>query len=363
MNSKHIQRILRFLVLGAGAGVGVALAFTCVQVHRLTTADTMPFWMLTALYTGMCALGILAGWFAAPRVIDGCGKMMDAIEKYMDSLSTAQLAAMSAGLIAGLLIAALLSQMLAFLGDSIFTLAASAVLYVVLGATGMSIGKRRTDDFSAILSSKLPRKERRAMQKGESVKVLDASVLIDGRLEPVLKTGFIEGELLVPDFVVEELRSLADSADETKRIRGSRGLETLGRLQENAAIRLSIEETGDLSAQEADVRLMTLARERNATLMTGDYSLNRAARAISLRVLNLNDLACALRQAAAAGDILTVRITKEGREPGQGVGYLEDGTMLVVEGGRGLVGSTVEVTVTSVLQTSAGRMVFARING
>ncbi len=364
MRSKNFQRLLRILVMGAGAGAGVALAFTCVQVYRMTTALTMPLGMLIVLYGGMGALGMLTGWLVAPRVIGWCGEFMETMEKQMDALSTAQLASMMAGLITGLLIAALLTQVLEFLGDSIFTLAASAVLYVVLGATGLTVGKRRTEDFSEMLSSKRPRGEKRSHQQadGAMAKVLDSSVLIDGRIEAVLKTGFLEGELIVPDFVLEELRGLADSSDETKRIRGRRGLDVAERLQADAAVRLRVEDTGDLSAQDADVRLMTLAREMGATLLTGDMNLNRAARVIGMRVLNLNDLAMALRQVTAAGDALVVRVSKEGREAGQGVGYLEDGTMIVVEGGRAFVGHPVSVTVTSVLQTSAGRMVFARLN-
>lgn len=364
MKSKQIQRLLRILVMGAGAGAGVALAFTCVQVHRMTSTTAMPLGLLVLLYVGMGAVGMLLGWLVAPKVIQWCGELMDALEKQLDALSTAQLASMTAGLITGLLLAALLTQVLNYLGDSIFTLAASAALYVVLGVTGLSIGKRRTEDFSEMLSSKTPRRERRARQQSESVpvKVLDSSVLIDGRIEAVLKSGFLEGELLVPDFVLEELRAMSDSADEAKRIRGRRGLEVAERLQSDPAVCLRVEDTGNLSPQDADVRLMTLAKDMNAALMTGDYSLSRAARVIGLRVLNLNDLVVALRQVTAAGDVLAVRVTKEGREAGQGVGYLEDGTMIVIEGGRSCVGQTVSVTVTSVLQTSAGRMAFAKMN-
>lgn len=363
MNSKAVQHLLRLLIVGAGAGAGVALAFTCVWVYRMTTMPTIPFEILSLLYCGFGAAGALAGWFLSPRLVRACIDGMNAVEKYMDSLSTAQMVAMAAGLITGLLLAALLTQVLNFLGDSIFTLTASAALYVVLGVTGVSVGKRRTDDFAELLASKQPLRDRRAAKAGAAtVKVLDASVLGDGRLEPVLKTGFVEGELLIPDFVLEELREMADSTEETRRIRGKRGLDTAERLKEDPTIRLRVEDTGDLSRQDADVRLMTLVKDHNATLMTGDFNLNRAARVIGLKVLNLNDLACAVRQTTAAGDLLTVRVSKEGREAGQGVGYLEDGTMIVVEGGRSYVGETVHVTVTSVLQTSAGRMVFARLN-
>ena len=360
MESKHIQTLLRVPLLGAGAGAGVALAFLCVQVHRMTTASTVNFGVLVLLYGGMCAAGMLAGHLLAPRAIRWFDEVMGAVERYMDELSPAQLAAMTAGLITGLLIAALLSQVLAFMGDSIFTLAASATLYVVLGVTGISVGKRRTEDFAAFMNRSQPRHQRTQADAAQT-RLLDASVLMDGRVEAVLKTGFLGGAA-IPDFVLEELKHLADAADEAKRMRGRRGLEVAERLKADEDLALRVLDTEPSNEADADLRLMTLARDTGAALVTNDFNLSRAARLAGLTVLNVNDLACALRPVTAAGDVLSVRIAKEGREAGQGVGYLDDGSMLVVEGGRSHVGQTVTVTVSSVLQTSAGRMVFAKMN-
>lgn len=360
MKSKHIQTLLRVLLLGAGAGAGVALAFLCVQVHRMTTASTVNFGVLVLLYGSMCAAGMLAGHLLAPRAIRWFDEVMGAVERYMDELSPAQLAAMTAGLITGLLIAALLSQVLAFMGDSIFTLAASATLYVVLGVTGISVGKRRTEDFAAFMNRSQPRHQRTQADAAQT-RLLDASVLMDGRVEAVLKTGFLGGAA-IPDFVLEELKHLADAADEAKRMRGRRGLEVAERLKADEDLALRVLDTEPSNEADADLRLMTLARDTGAALVTNDFNLSRAARLAGLTVLNVNDLACALRPVTAAGDVLSVRIAKEGREAGQGVGYLDDGSMLVVEGGRSHVGQTVTVTVSSVLQTSAGRMVFAKMN-
>lgn len=360
MKSKHIQTLLRVLLLGAGAGAGAALAFLCVQVHRMTTASTVNFGVLVLLYGSMCAAGMLAGHLLAPRAIRWFDEVMGAVERYMDELSPAQLAAMTAGLITGLLIAALLSQVLAFMGDSIFTLAASATLYVVLGVTGISVGKRRTEDFAAFMSRSQPRHQRTQADAAQT-RLLDASVLMDGRVEAVLKTGFLGGAA-IPDFVLEELKHLADAADEAKRMRGRRGLEVAERLKADEDLALRVLDTEPSNEADADLRLMTLARDTGAALVTNDFNLSRAARLAGLTVLNVNDLACALRPVTAAGDVLSVRIAKEGREAGQGVGYLDDGSMLVVEGGRSHVGQTVTVTVSSVLQTSAGRMVFAKMN-
>lgn len=360
MKSKHIQTLLRVLLLGAGAGAGVALAFLCVQVHRMTTASTVNFGVLVLLYGSMCAAGMLAGHLLAPRAIRWFDEVMGAVERYMDELSPAQLAAMTAGLITGLLIAALLSQVLAFMGDSIFTLAASATLYVVLCVTGISVGKRRTEDFAAFMNRSQPRRQRTQADAAQT-RLLDASVLMDGRVEAVLKTGFLGGAA-IPDFVLEELKHLADAADEAKRMRGRRGLEVAERLKADEDLALCVLDTEPSNEADADLRLMTLARDTGAALVTNDFNLSRAARLAGLTVLNVNDLACALRPVTAAGDVLSVRIAKEGREAGQGVGYLDDGSMLVVEGGRSHVGQTVTVTVSSVLQTSAGRMVFAKMN-
>lgn len=362
MKSKHIQTLLRILLLGVGAGAGAALAFLCVQVHRMTSGAGINFGVLLLLYVSMCAAGMLAGHLLAPRAIRWFDESTAAVERYMDELSTAQLAAMAAGLITGLLIAALLSQVLAFLGDSIFTLAASATLYVVLGVTGLSVGKRRTEDFAAFMNRSQPRRQR-AQADAAQTRLLDTSALIDGRVEAVLKTGFLGVGAAIPDFVLEELKRLADAADETKRVRGRRGLEVAERLKADEGLALRVLDTEPSGEADADLRLMTLARDTGAALVTNDFNLSRAARLSGLTVLNLNDLACALRPVTAAGDVLSVRIAKEGREAGQGVGYLDDGTMLVVEGGRAHVGQTVMVTVTSVLQTSAGRMVFAKLNG
>ena len=166
----------------------------------------------------------------------------------------------------------------------------------------------------------------------------------------------IEGELITADFILADLQEMAASPDSAKRLRGQRGLDTA------KVMGLKAESTGIASPAESDVALMTLVREKSATLITADSMMHKAARVAGIPAINLNDLAMALRAVTSAGDVLTVRLTKEGKEAGQGVGYLEDGTMLVVEGGSDRIGREVTVTVTSVLQTSAGRMAFARIN-
>ena len=352
MKSRLFRQLLRFLLYAAGAGAGSVLAFLCVQVHDMTSDEPLALGLLILLYGGMGALGVLLAHLTAPRLVSWWGDMMAALEKRLEALTTTQLVSMGLWLMGGLLVASLLTQILHFLGDSIFTMAVSAMLYVVLGVLGLTIGAYRAEDMASLMAEGRIRKG----GKKAALKVLDASALMDGRIAAVARTGLIEGEMLTADFVLAELQQAAASPDAARRLRAQRGLDTV------KALDLRIQSTGDAAPAEPDVALMTLVRERSAMLITADTLMHKAARIAGLPAVNLNDLAVALRAVTGAGDVLAVRLTKEGREAGQGVGYLEDGTMLVVEGGSDHIGQTVEVTVTSVLQTSAGRMAFARVN-
>jgi uncharacterized protein YacL len=191
-------------------------------------------------------------------------------------------------------------------------------------------------------------------------KVLDTSCIIDGRIEELLNTGFIEGQILIPQFVLQELQQLADAANDQKRIRGRRGLDILNRMQEAFPERLVIHPADYEDIHTVDAKLVRFTQEINGTLLTNDYNLSKVANLQKVPVLNVNDLAQALRPIYRPGDSLDLKILKEGKEPAQGVGYLNDGTMVVVEEGRSHVGGELRVVVTSALQTSAGRMIFAR---
>ncbi len=189
--------------------------------------------------------------------------------------------------------------------------------------------------------------------------LLDTSVIIDGRVADVAETSFIGPRLIVPRFVLAELQQIADSADSLRRNRGRRGLEVLNRLQQSKSVEVEISDADFPGTSDVDRKLVRLAEELGASIMTNDYNLNRVAEIQGLRVLNLNELANAVKTLMLPGEHLTVQIIQEGKEPGQGVGYLDDGTMIVVERGRDSIGETVDVTVTRVLQTVAGRMIFA----
>lgn len=199
----------------------------------------------------------------------------------------------------------------------------------------------------------------------EGAKMLDTNIIIDGRIADIAATGFLEGLILVPGFVLRELRAIADSADEVKRARGKRGLEILNRLQRLPSVTVIIYEDypeEDNEREDVDVRLVKLARARNAIVVTNDHGVAQVAKLHGVRVMNVNELAQALRPAYLPGEELVVTIVREGKEPGQGVGYLDDGTMVVVEGAAKYVGRSVPAVVTSSLQTSAGKMIFSDLN-
>lgn len=196
--------------------------------------------------------------------------------------------------------------------------------------------------------------------KPAATKVLDTSCIIDGRVETLLATGFLEGQILVPQFVLQELQMVADASNDQKRVRGRRGLDVLNRIKESYAERIVIHPADYEDLQTVDAKLVRLAQEINATLLTNDYNLSKVATVQKVLVLNINDLTQAVRPVYLPGDSLDLKILKEGKEEAQGVGYLDDGTMVVVEEGRKHIGDQLRVVVTSSLQTAAGRMIFAR---
>jgi uncharacterized protein YacL len=196
--------------------------------------------------------------------------------------------------------------------------------------------------------------------KPATTKILDTSCVIDGRIQTLMDTGFLEGQLLVPHFVIQELQTIADSSNDQKRVRGRRGLDILNNLRDEYSDRIVIHPADYDDIQTVDAKLVRLAQELNSTLITNDYNLNKVAHLQQVDVLNVNDLAQALRPTYLPGDSLNLKVLKEGKEATQGIGYLEDGTMVVIEEGRSFVGKQLHVIVTSALQTSAGRMIFAR---
>jgi uncharacterized protein YacL len=284
------------------------------------------------------------------------------LERTLDEAPPSQIVGGLLGLIASLLIAALVAVLLNplpwGLGVLISLSLAAALVYV-----GVRTGSRRRDALSVVFGrgQSTDIDEGLAPIDGQPV-IVDTSVLIDGRIVDVAAAGFIPGRLLIPGFVLEELQRVADSADPFRRQKGRRGLGVVDALQKSEDVVCELVDLDFPGTPEVDARLVKLARARGASLMTQDYNLNRLAQIEGVRVLNLNDLANAVKPIVGAGESMAITIVKEGKEPHQGVGYFEDGTMVVVENGRSHVDETVTVTVTTVLQTTAGRMIFASLN-
>ncbi len=286
------------------------------------------------------------------------------LEQMLDEAPPAQVLGGLVGVVGGLLIAALVAVLLSPLPLHIGTVV-SLVLALALVNVGARTGTRRRHAFVSVLRSTDGEGERTggAQSHGAAIDgppvVVDTSALIDGRITEVAKAGFVPGRLLIAGFVLEELQRVADSGDPMRRARGRRGLGVLEELQRREDVVCEITDLDFPEAAEVDVRLIKLAVARSALLLTSDHNLNRIARIAGVRVLNLNDLANALKPILSAGEEISIAVVREGKELHQGVGYLDDGTMVVVENAKARLGDTVRATVTSVLQTSAGRMIFA----
>jgi len=240
-----------------------------------------------------------------------------------------------------------------------FSLIFQIIVTLVFCYLGMVLALRGKDEFNLII----PYVKFSRQDIAEDIILLDTSVIIDGRIADLCTTKFISGSFIIPRFILKELQQIADSQDSLKRTRGRRGLDILNRIQKNTNIDVKIHEEDFPDIQDADGKLVRLAKILNAKIFTNDFNLNKVAELEGVTVLNINELANALRIVVLPGEILDIRIIKEGKEFNQGVAYLDDGTMVVVENGKHLIGQNLKVIVTSVLQTSAGRMIFAKLEG
>jgi uncharacterized protein YacL len=269
--------------------------------------------------------------------------------------SIRDIVAVSVGLAFGTLVAAPLAFIMSLLPNPAGTTAAIAVAAATIGSA-IAVATIRRDD---LLDPWFKPKSGKGNGFGLKPLVIDTNIAIDGRIADLLATGFLSNPLILPRFVLDELQHIADSEDPQRRARGRRGLEVLSSIRTDFANRIELYDNSVDAEREVDAKLMRVARDRNAHLLTNDFNLSKVAEMHGLQVLNLNLLANALRPIVNPGERITLKLVQEGREAGQGVGFLDDGTMVVVDGGKSLVGSETPVTVTRLLQTGAGRMVFA----
>ncbi|WP_027410211.1 PIN/TRAM domain-containing protein [Anoxybacteroides tepidamans] len=273
----------------------------------------------------------------------------------------------SLGLIFGLIVAFLGVMPLKAFQFQVVNTVLPVFLTILLGYLGFQVGFKKRHELMNLfsISNRISKKkgveDENESQKNRALKILDTSVIIDGRIADICQTGFLEGTIVIPRFVLEELQHIADSSDVLKRNRGRRGLDILNRIQKELEMKVEIYEGDFDDIQEVDSKLVKLAKLTSGVVVTNDFNLNKVCELQNVRVLNINDLANAVKPVVLPGEELSVQVIKDGKEHNQGVAYLDDGTMIVVEDGKDYIGKQVDVLVTSVLQTSAGRMIFAKL--
>lgn len=366
---KLADTLMRWLIVLVVAIIFVVLADELITTPFFSAeleGEATGFFSLTVLtviaYVVGALVGAVVGYILSHFILRLIWAAIHRIEFSLGSLSGQDLLAGTVGLLIGLIIANLIG--FAFARLPIIGAYGPIVFNLVFGYAGMSIAVHKKAEVSSLLSNfRLGKQAKeRSVKKTESTKLLDTSSIIDGRIAELCATGFLEGPLLVPVFVLEELQLIADSADLLKRTKGRRGLDILKQMQEDGHVDVHIINDDFDDIQGVDSKLVRLGRDLKAKVITNDYNLNKVAELQGVVVLNINDLANAMKPARVPGEEMTVLIVKAGKEENQGVAYLEDGTMIVVENGQKYIGMSVPVTVTSVLQTSAGRMIFVKVS-
>jgi uncharacterized protein YacL len=315
--------------------------------------------MIASAIIGYQALDLRSFGFAGALIGIVASGIIILVEMGMRRVSTRGLSSTVFGLILGLIMAKLVTDAFTLAPISSASLSMiRVVLTLIFCYLGMVIGLRGKDEFNIII----PYVRLRRQDQSEELTLLDTSAIIDGRILDICKTKFLENKMVVPKFVLKELQQIADSTDPIKRQRGRRGLEILHILQKEMAQDIMLHEEELPDVPEVDAKLVKLAKILEAKILTVDFNLNRVASLQGIKILNINELANALKPMVFPGEEMHIKLLKEGKEHNQAVGYLDDGTMVVVEEGRRLIGQEARVVVTSVLQTQAGRMIFTRLD-
>lgn len=369
---KMLRKLVRavFTIVGAVLGYG---AFLLVKflARFFGHDDWVNFTNMQEFYISVSFALIFGLIFfqLTPTIKKQGNKMADNIESDLKKVSTNDIVMGTVGLIAGLIIAFLISQIYAGIKIPYLSVILNIITYILLGYLGITIAMKKSSDIKALwltsrrISSVGGKNSKQKMDA--TPKIFDTSVIIDGRISDIMKTGFIEGPIVIPEFVLVELRHIADSSDALKRNRGRRGLDILNKIQSDYGIEIyntTAEKALD-EIPEVDVKLLKLAQIMNGKVVTNDFNLNKVAAIKGVEVLNINELANTLKPVVLPGEIMTLSLVKEGKENNQAVAYLDDGTMIVVEEGKRFIGKKIKVLVTSVLQTSAGRMIFGKAAG
>lgn len=346
-----LEKILKYAFGLTGALTGISLVRLSMNLSGMDEY-LGTFYGVGMLVVAALVLGVLM-FILGGKVITVAAGFVDRIEDSLQKITLYELMIGASGLIAGLIIANLISIPLVKI--ELVGVPLSIIINILFGICGIyfTIIKKNENIFDGAL-------DRKKGLTSNRIKLMDTSAIIDGRILDLSRTGFLEGELVIPGFVLEELRHLADSADDIIRAKGRRGLDVLNMLKSDAKFPITIDKSAGDSQIEVDEQLLSRAKEIGAKVITNDYNLGKVAAIRGIDVLNINDLANSMKPVAVSGEEMTIRIVKEGKESGQGVGYLDDGTMVVVEQAYKFKGQLVDVIVVSVLQTSAGRMVFGK---
>lgn len=362
MFKKIFTGILTIIGILIGAFVGNLIANTQYVQSIQNSYKNILIYSLSIVL-----LGIIF-YFLSSVFYNGIESLIDLIEKSIQNITITDMTCSILGMFLSLILTTIiLSPITRVLGEigQIWKVISGVVfvlinfIAVIVGATLSS--KKREEIIQLFHMIKRDNtKDKKVKVPGAYPKVLDTSVIIDGRIFDLCQTGFIEGPLVIPNFVLDELRHISDSADSIKRTRGRRGLDIINKIQKELNIEVQNYEGDFPEIQEVDIKLLKLAQKLNGKVVTNDFNLNKVAEFRGVPVLNINELANAIKPVVLPGEELKLAVVKDGKESGQGIGYLDDGTMIVVEGGRKYVGQQITTIVTSVLQTSAGRMIFAK---
>lgn len=355
-----LKRIIQIAFLFIGGALGFVFL---PPLYEFINLSSQPW--LNNPYTSV-AIGALFLFLLSFSLSDYCVRFINWMEEVLFKLPAADLFFGTLGLIVGLIVAYFVGFAIERMNIPGITEFVPIILSIILGYLGFRVGFTKREELAQIFSKTAVGTKKKSGDQHQSqgldrplYKLLDTSVIIDGRIADISATGFVEGILVVPQFVLTELQHIADSSDTLKRTRGRRGLDMLKKLQDDRAKVIITEEDFE-DVHEVDLKLVRLAKKMNAQILTNDFNLHKVCNLHHVEVLNINDLANAVKPVVIPGEDMQVVVIKDGKEHNQGVAYLDDGTMIVVEGGRNYIGRSITVTVTSVLQTSAGRMIFAK---
>ena len=358
-----LKKILRFVIALLGGVLGFSLNLA------LSHAGIINFTGYLDIFAkiGFSVIFAILFYLITPTLIKGLEKIVAKMELELSRVPARDVVFGSFGLIFGLILSYFISLPIKDIQipyiSGIFSLIITIVLYIVLGYLGIKFALKSSSELVGFIGkSNKEEKNKNQDKDNRSIRLLDTSSIIDGRIKKIIELGFLDGELLVPNFVLLELQNIADSSDDIRRTKGRRGLDILDELKENKSVNLSMTDKDYKDIKEVDTKLMRLAKELGASIITTDYNLNKVSQLQSIKILNINELALSLKPDVLHGEHISVEIVKEGKEHNQGLAYLDDGTMIVVEDGKNYIGKRVDTVVTSILQTAAGKMIFVRVD-